>query len=250
MQVASPSLKAQISDWRESPRARRALAFLIVLAIHVLLAVLLLTINPEFAKMAKQAATVMEMLPDKEPAKKAAEKKAQKTVETPKKPSQTIPKPVVKLERPKSEPLFEKQLFDAVDITKLPNAKNEGVAAAPTGSPGDSAIAEGKGPGGSTMYVAEWVREPTDQELSYYVKDKARNGGQALIACRTVGRNLVEDCYQIDEQPRGSGLARSLIEASWQFRVRPPRVNGEPQVGTWVLILFTYTVKEVQGPSF
>jgi protein TonB len=248
---AAPGLKARFSDWRESDDARHVLSFALVVLIHILLAVVLLTVNPEFAKMGKQA-TAMELLPDLEPpAPKAAEKKAEKVVEQPKVPKSEIPKPVVKMERPPSELLFEKQLFDAVDITKLPNVKNEVAGGAPAANGrGDSQVAPGKGPGGATMYVAEWVREPTDQELRYYVRDKMRNGGQALIACRTVARNLVEDCYQIDEQPRGSGLARALIEASWQFRVRPPRVNNEPQVGTWVQILFTFTVKEVQGPSY
>jgi protein TonB len=147
------------------------------------------------------------------------------------------------MERPPSEPLFEKQLFDAVDISKLPNVKEQSAGGVPAGNGrADSAIAAGKGPGGATMYVAEWAREPTAQELRYYVEGKTQGGAQALIACRTAGRNLVEDCYEIAEQPRGSGLARALIEASWQFRVRPPRINGEPQVGKWVQILFTWTV--------
>lgn len=251
MLEAAPGLKARFSEWRESDEARHVLSFAIVVLIHILLAILLLTVNPEFAKMGKQA-TSMELLPDLEPpAPKAAEKKQEKVVEQPKVPKSEIPKPIVKMERPPSEPLFEKQLFEAVDITKLPNVKEQTAGGVPAANGrGDSQVAPGKGPGGATMYVAEWVREPTDQELSYYVKDKARNGGEALIACRTAPRNLVEDCYKIDERPRGSGLARALIEASWQFRVRPPRVNNEPQVGTWVQILFTYTVLEQQGPSF
>jgi protein TonB len=250
MQAAAPGLKARFSEWRESDEARHALTLAIVVLLHILLAVVLLTVNPEFAKMGKQV-VAMELLPNLEPpAPKAAEKKAEKVVEQPKRPKQTIPEPVVKMERPPSEPLFEKQLFDAVDIAKLPNVKNQTAGVPGSTGRADSQVAPGKGPGGATMYVAEWVREPTDQELRYYVRDKMRNGGQALIACRTVARNLVEDCYQIDEQPRGSGLARALIEASWQFRVRPPRVNNEPQVGTWVQILFTFTVKEVQGPSY
>jgi protein TonB len=248
---AAPGLKVRFSEWRESDKARHVLSFALVVLIHILLAFILLTVNPEFAKMGKQV-VAMELLPDLEPpAPKAAEKKAEKVVEQPKVPKSTIPPPIVKMERPPSEPLFEKQLFDAVDISKLPNVKEQTAGGVPAANGrGDSQVAPGKGPGGATLYVAEWVREPTDQELRYYVRDKTRNGGQALIACRTVARNLVEDCYQIDEQPRGSGLARALIEASWQFRVRPPRVNNEPQVGTWVQILFTFTVKEVQGPSY
>jgi protein TonB len=247
---AAPGLKARFAEWRESDDARHVLSFALVVLVHILLAVVLMTVNPEFAKMGKQA-TVMELLPDLEPpAPKAAEKKAEKVVEQPKVPKSEIPKPVVKMERPPSELLFEKQLFEAVDITRLPNVKEQSAGGVPAGNGrADSAIAEGKGPGGATLYVAEWVREPTDQEIGHYTRDQHRSG-EALIACRTWGRNLVEDCYQIDESPRGSGLARALIEASWQFRVRPPRINGEPQVGTWVKIHYTLTVREAQGPSF
>jgi protein TonB len=222
------------------------LAFAIVALVHILLAIVLLTVNPEFAKMGKQV-EAMELLPDLEPpAPKAAEKKAEKVVEQPKLPKSTIPEPIVKMQRPPSEPLFEKQLFDAVDITKLPNVKQETTGGVPAGNGrADSAIAAGKGPGGATLYVAEWVREPTDQEIGHYTRDKVRGSAQALIACRTAGRNLVEDCYEIAEEPRGSGLARAMIEASWQFRVRPPRLNGEAQVGKWVQILFTWTVRGV-----
>jgi protein TonB len=244
MQMASPSFAARVSEWQESPRARRVLSFLIVVAVHILLAFVLLTMTPQFAKMAKQV-TAMELLPDLEPpAAKSLAKKAQKPVDKPQPPTSTIPPPIVKMERPPSEPLFEKLLFDAVDISKLPNRKSESAAAAPTG---DSAVTygPGAGPGGVQLFVAEWVREPTDAELAFYVKDLARNGAVAIIACRTVARNKVEDCQVMDEQPRGSGLGRALAEAAWQFRVRPPRLNGEPQVGTWVQIRFTFTVAGV-----
>lgn len=239
MQMASPGLAAQISEWRESPRARRVLAFALVVLVHILLAIVLLTVSPEFAKVAKQV-TAMELLPDLEPpAAKSLAKKADTVVDKPRPPTSTIPPPVVKMERPPSEPLFEKQLFDAVDITKLPNAKAESAAAAPSG---DSPVTygPGAGPGGAQLFVAEWVREPTDAELKYYIAGKSSPGAVAVIACQTVGRNLVENCQQMEEQPRGSGLARALIEASWQFRVRPPRLNGQPQVGTWVRIRFTF----------
>jgi protein TonB len=251
MQAAAPGLKARFSRWRDSDESRHALTLAIVVLLHLLLAVVLLTVNPEFAKMGKQVAA-MELLPDSEPPAPKAEKKAeQKVVEQPKVPKSEIPEPVVKMQRPPSEPLFEKQLFDAVDITRLPNVKAETAGGAPAANGrADSQIAPGKGPGGATLYVAEWVREPTDQEIGHYAGDRVRGTSQALIGCRTVGRNLVEDCYEIGEQPRGSGLARAMIEASWQFRVRPPRINGEPQVGTWVQILFTWNVKEVQGPGF
>jgi hypothetical protein len=36
-------------------------------------------------------------------------------------------------------------------------------------------------------------------------------------------------------------MARVLREASWQFQVRPPRLNGKTLLGTRVHITYTFT---------
>jgi len=127
------------------------------------------------------------------------------------------------------------------DISKI---KPAGGGSAGSGAAGGGGSAEGAGdgPGGARVYNAEWYREPSRAELSPYMG--AARGGQtgdwAMIICRTVERFHVEDCREVDESPRGSGLARALRQAAWQFLVRPPRVDGKAQVGTWVRIRFDF----------
>ena len=58
----------------------------------------------------------------------------------------------------------------------------------------------------------------------------------------------VEDCVGLDEYPDNSQLIRAVLAASWQFRIRPPRVNGVLQVGDWVRIRVTY--EEVPAPAY
>ena len=109
-------------------------------------------------------------------------------------------------------------------------------------SPGDSERV-GTGPNGEALYAAEWVREPTHQELSFYLpKRMPEGGGWGLVACRTAARNRVEDCVELGNSPPGSRLASAVRQAAWQFLVRPPRVGGRPQVGEWVRIRIDYSV--------
>ncbi|OYX66085.1 MAG: hypothetical protein B7Y88_05870 [Sphingomonadales bacterium 32-64-17] len=109
---------------------------------------------------------------------------------------------------------------------------------APRGSP-DSEIV-GRAPDGSPLYAAQWYREPYPSELSGYLST-ARPPGWGLIACKTAPQWRVEDCQIIGESPQGSNIGRSVLAASWQFLVRPPRIDGEYQVGSWVRIRIDYS---------
>lgn len=110
----------------------------------------------------------------------------------------------------------------------------------------DSRLAQGpgEGPGGVTLYDADWYRRPTDAELATYMPQKGGLEGWGLIACQTIDRYHVDNCQILGESPRGSGFGRAVQNAAWQFLVRPPRIDDKPQVGAWVRIRIDYTVNK------
>jgi protein TonB len=68
----------------------------------------------------------------------------------------------------------------------------------------------------------------------------ATSPGWGLIACRTAPDYRVEDCVGLDEYPQGSRITRAVLAAAWEFRVRPARLGGQPQIGSWVRIRIDY----------
>ena len=97
------------------------------------------------------------------------------------------------------------------------------------------------GPGGERLYNPDWFRKPTDTELATYLPKRNPGEGWGAIACRTIENHRVEDCQILGESPGGSGYGRAVLNAAWQFRVIPPRVNAKPQIGVWVRIKIDYT---------
>jgi protein TonB len=136
----------------------------------------------------------------------------------------------------------------ASDIGKISNAR-PAASAADAGGESRAPAGPGTGPGGATLYPADWYREPSSTELGGYLRPGMPRTGWGQIACRTVARYHVEDCYIIGESPRGSGFARSVMDAAWQFLILPPRINGKAQIGTWVSIRITYTERGGAGPG-
>ncbi len=115
------------------------------------------------------------------------------------------------------------------------------VGPADTGNPrGADSERVGTAPDGSPLYAARWFREPSSDQLSGYLST-ASGPGWGLIACRTARDWRVEDCEVLGEYPQNSGIGRAVQAAAWQFQVRPPRLGGEYQVGTWVRIRIDYT---------
>ncbi|WP_273462395.1 hypothetical protein [Sandarakinorhabdus limnophila] len=219
---------------------RRVPVLAIVIALHVGLILLLLLLAPPLPK-GKPGITSMVAVNVAAPTPQRAQPKPQQQQKAQKAPSNPQPKPMVTVDdAPPAKWSFGDPALKDFDLSKVPSADSAPAQMAEAGPP-DSAVV-GVAPDGSKLYAAEWQREPTDAELAFYLR-KARYSGPGafgLIACRTAPRLKVEDCRPIGESP-GSGMGYAVNEAAWQFRVKPPRVNGDYQVGTWVSIRIMIT---------
>jgi protein TonB len=229
------------SPLRTTPLRRRASGLTLALAINLVLLLILLTLGRGLERRPKlgEDALVVDLI-----AGARSESRAEEPNEAVRQPPKTEPKPplpkprIVLPVKPSLAPPSEKPWIEmskaemaAADVRNLPKV------AAGSGA-GDSEEV-GRGPNGEVLYAAEWARRPTNTELGGYLPRNAPEGwGQ--IACRTVSGNRVEDCIEMGQSPRGSRLASAVRQAAWQFRVRPPRKNGRPLVGSWVQIRITY----------
>jgi protein TonB len=232
------------SPYERPPLQRRASGLALAVAVNAGLVIVLWGMGkfaPEVQKASQ--ALVVDLIPESHSAAARAETQvAQKPVAhsdtkpiikpppivLPVKP--TIAVPPTPPEKPTPWIEMSKDELAAADISNLPKAG--------TGSAGDSEIV-GKGPHGEVLYAAEWARHPTDAELGGYLPANAPDGF-GLIACRTIPGDRVDDCIELDQEPRGSHLASAVRQAAWQFRIRPPRKNGVPLVGSWVSIRIDY----------
>lgn len=224
---------------------RRAAGILFALFIEGLLALLLLTLVPSISeKVVPMAVFRLDMIRDEEPESEAEAPETQSAAAQPpelKSPPKPVEPPPVPIELPVIQ--LSREEMAATDIANLPPP----TAPAPRpmmGPPaptfaGDSQRVDGTGPNGEPLYAASWYREPYDDELAGYLST-ARGPGWGLIACRTVQDFRVEDCVALGEYPQGSNIARSVLAAAWQFRVRPPQIGGRAMVGEWVRIRIDY----------
>ena len=238
-----------LSDPEHADRRRRVVSLAITITIHLLLLLMLLRLAPPFAKMGDRGRQLLSfnLAPDEQEQTTQIKStaKATHTHRTTAPPTATIPPPKIELPN-KAAPWVLTPGLEKFDVRQVPQTPHP--AAAPSdASASDEANGDSDsdkpvayGAGGQPLYAAQWYREPTDAELGFYAK-KARPGpGFAEIACQTVARYHVDHCEEVGESP-GSGLARAMREAAWQFLVIPPRVGGRMQVGTWVLIHISFT---------
>jgi protein TonB len=189
-------------------------------------------------------------------AESSTETKAPVTQEPPRNINPVIPKPLLPpvnpVKAPPPSPDFikvSKADFDAMDLSKIPaNGGGAGAGDAKGAGQGSKGMmGPGAGPGGAQLYPVAWYREPYDSELAPYLAGVKRvpPGATAEIACRMIEHYHVENCQILGENPRGTGLAKALRLAAWQFLVRPPRIDNKPQLGVWVRIHFNFGRAEV-----
>lgn len=234
--------------------SRQLIAFAVALFIEILLILALLGLGqkppgaPETGRRNLGITYFPDAAPSPAPTRSTVPEPSSTEPETNAPP---VTPPPVKLPTPLDRPLpiliVSHDVFAASDIAKL---GSKGVPS-PPGSGDDAKMAAddsevvGSAPDGTPLYAAEWVRHPTDRELSAYLPPKAPNGF-GLVACKTIANHHVQDCVELANSPPGSHLAGAVRQAAWQFLVRAPRVGGKELTGTWVRIRIDYD--EVAAP--
>lgn len=237
------------------PDRRRAVSFALALAIELLIVLAVLLWRPFFPpRKVDRPLSTFSVFPSPgheapKPAhhststKRSASNSA--AAAPPKPPVLPIPKPTKTVPTPPSSGL---EGVLPIELGSSDIGKIKGSAAGDdTGKDSTSPYGPGEGPGGQPLYNAEWYREPTGPEINGYLKGPPPPGSWALIACRTIPNNHVENCRSLGESPIGSGLSRSMRQAAWQFLIRPPRVGGKPIMGAWVRICIDFTAKGQRG---
>lgn len=226
------------ADWRLNLRHRLGVLGLTVL-IELLVLLLVIAFGGSRIREQVAGATSTAIVFIQNPAEKSPtpqkQRRAEQAAAKPAQPVQARPVPPRVLPVRQELPFIPMSKADlaASDLSKLGTAGAAGTGAA---SGASAAAGPGEGPGGVQLYNAEWVVEPSDAQLRPYLPKSVTAGSWALIACQTIAHNHVENCAQLGEGPRGSGLSKAMRLAAWQFLVRPPRIDGKPMVGAWVRI--------------
>lgn len=229
--------------WNWPVKRHRLVALILVLVFEALLILALLTLGrspdrprkPESALVAFDVAVPKADAEKAEPSPKATPQKPV-TRPAPRKLAQDLTR------QPVPTPnmvVISKEDFAASDIANLP--KSSAGATGATGAGSKSAYGPGEGPGGKTLYPAEWHVEPSNGALAAYLPENVPEGSWAMVACRTIERYHVDNCVGLGQSH--PGLSAALRQAAWQFLVRPPRVDGRPLVGAWVRIRFDFNKK-------
>ena len=239
----------QTSPYERTPPARRASGMALALGINLLVLLALLGIGGIRPVPMKQdgGTLVFDVAREDQAAAQSTPTDPQREKAATTRPVLPPPKHVLPVPPTITPPPTGE--LELVELTKQELSKTDEAMAARAGPAlaegsgrgGDSAVV-GTGPRGETLYAAEWLREPTDQEVGHYLTPQT-GAGYGVIACKTYPRYRVDDCVALGSVPASSRLDRVLLKAAWQFKVRPPRKNGQPMIGEWVRIRFDYVAE-------
>ena len=227
------------SDRPPASLRRRGSAFLLALAAELLIVLALITVawRPPSLPKPKPEPNTFSLIPpppkEKVEVKKPSRKGGHARSDVVKvRPPPPIVPPV--LSKPALNPLLnDKELFDAADISKMHSDTGMGNA---------KAYGPGEGQGGEAVAHADWYpRPPTSAEMAHYLPKDMPSVAWADISCKLIADYHVENCRSVAESPVGTGLARSLRLASWQFRVRIRR-GEKVTLGERVLIHYEFRV--------
>ena len=248
------------TDWNRDDIRRRGIGFAIALLLEaiIIIAILSLSMRAGGPAAGTRGLSTFSLEAEAESSSSAEKSETETPVTqeqqraiTPPIPPPLLP-PVNPIKAPPPNPDFikvSKSDFDAMDLSKLPASGTSGSGEGKgSGQGAKGMMGPGLGPGGAQLYPVAWLREPYESELSPYLAAIKRipPGASADIACRMAEHNRVENCQIIAESPRGTGLAKALRLAAWQFLVKPPRINDKPQLGVWVRIHFDFGVRAVE----
>ena len=233
----------------------RATAFCITAIVNILLLLMLLHLASGFElRPPPKPPTVVELIPEQKVsgARKPTQTKrasggASSAKRLPKPPTAPKTPPPETPPQPLNLLALSREDFAASDISKLPSHNADRATGGGTGTTGTGQMAgaagtgNGQGPGGADLYDAQWYREPTQAELSFYLPKKPGLTGYGMIICQTIERYHVDNCRELEDSPPGSGLSNAVRQAAWQFLVQPPRIGGKPLIGAWVRIRIELT---------
>ena len=254
-----PPVRPSLRSLFHVPARRRALGLAAAILLELLLILALLTLNaPERTlDVAPDRLVTFDVGPPEpeapEPAEAPPEPSETPPVDTPPAPQTSAPvtpptprtdappPPRAILPSPVPAPLASPPPAPPAPPAAPARRRQPAGPPAPRGGSGsgDSAVV-GTAPNGEKLYAAAWYREPSDGELRGYLST-ADGPGWALIACKTVADFRVDECAGLAEYPERGGMLRAVLAAAWQFRVRPPRVGGNYEVGAWVRIRIEYS---------
>lgn len=237
------------TDDRPAVLRRRVTGILLALAVEVALVFVLLTLNPpQFGPVGESnplksfslAADNSGAKPTTTPApkKRAAKPAARAAAAAPSVTRTLVDKAPPAPPAPTGDiPGLIRLTHDEYVASDIGRLRSREPASADAGPAAGDSVASGNAPNGEPLFNAEWYREPTDSQMAFYLPKGLRQGA-ALIACRTVPKYHVENCQILGEDPPGTGLARGVRDAAWQFLVIPPKKGGRPLTGAWVRIRF------------